>query len=85
MHGYARTTFDVDLIVSREDKEKWTRVLVGEGYSLFHEGAAFLQFSPPGPRILPLDLMLVNEGTFAKPAPASAVGAKVVLEKRLRV
>ncbi len=59
------------------------------GYSFHREGPTFLQFNPPSVKNLPLDLMMVSDGTFAKlraeavPAPASAAGAKVVSLRHL--
>jgi hypothetical protein len=88
-HGYARATFDVDLIIPREEQDKWTAMLRVAGYSLLQEGPTFLQFNPPAPEDLPLDLMLVTHATFAKlaadaaPAPPSAVGAKIVSLRHL--
>ena len=83
-HGHTRNTFDIDLIVRRNDQKQWTELALTLGYRFFHEGPTFLQFNPPNDEMLPLDLMLVNEETFAKlaasacSAPASAGGAKVV-------
>ena len=88
-HGYARATFGFDLIIPREEREKWTCVLGRADFSLFQEGPTFLQFNPPGPEDLPLNLMLVSNATFEKleadaaPAASSDVGAKVVSLRHL--
>jgi hypothetical protein len=83
-HGHPRNTFDIDLIIRRVDRASWEELARGVGYSFHREGPTFLQFNPPSPEALPLDLMLVGDDTFAKlmsdavPAPASSAGAKVV-------
>ena len=62
-HGYARVTFDVDLLVRRADREAWFSRLGARGLSLFGQTSAFAQFSQPegGDG---LDLMFVDEPTF---------------------
>ena len=83
-HGHPRNTFDIDLIIRRTDRDLWTDLTRALGYSLHREGPTFLQFDPPNAQALPLDLMLVNDATFAKlaadavPAPPSASGARMV-------
>jgi hypothetical protein len=88
-HGHPRNTFDIDLIIRRADQAVWTDLAHSAGYSFHREGPTFLQFNPPNPQVLPLDLMLVGDDTFAKlmaeavAAPASAEGAKVVSLRHL--
>jgi hypothetical protein len=88
-HGHSRNTFDLDLIIRRADRSLWEDLARSAGYSLHREGPTFVQFNPPNPEVLPLDLMLVGDDTFAKlvadavPAPASAAGAKVVSLRHL--
>jgi hypothetical protein len=83
-HGFARSTFDLDLIVRRSDREKWLRVAQDLGYQLYREGPAFVQFNHPKAESFPLDLMLVNDNTFsnlradAVPAPSAIPGVSVV-------
>ena len=83
-HGHPRNTFDLDLIIPRSDRIPWTDLTRGLGYGPHREGPTFLQFDPPNAQALPLDLMLVNDVTFAKlaadavPAPPSASGARMV-------
>jgi len=83
-HGHPRNTFDIDLIIRRDDRDKWAEMAHAIGYCFYREGPTFLQFNPPTSQALPLDLMVVNEDTFAKllaeavPAPPSAAGAKIV-------
>jgi hypothetical protein len=83
-HGYPRSTFDLDLIVRRTDREAWLRVARDLGYQLHLEGRAFVQFNAPEAESFPLDLMLVNDTTFSQmhaeslPAPAGGQGLRVV-------
>jgi predicted nucleotidyltransferase len=64
-HGYPRVTFDLDLAIRRSQQEEWLRLVQRLGYSVFHDGGAFLQLTSPEER-WPLDLMLLNDGTFEK-------------------
>ena len=88
-HGYARTTFDVDLIVPRGDRDPWLRLANGLGYTLHHEGSTFVQLNPDAGDGMPLDLMLVNPETFEKlvadsvPAPTGVPRARVVSLRNL--
>ncbi len=61
-----RATLDVDFLVRREDQPRWRELLKAEGFRLKSERETFLQFSPPYGVEWRLDLMLVNEQTFAK-------------------
>ncbi len=63
-HGYSRFTADLDLLVRKHDRAEWMRALEENGFSLFHDGENFLQFSPPQNCLWPIDLMLVNDTTF---------------------
>jgi hypothetical protein len=89
VHGHPRSTFDLDLVVRREDREGWLRLARDMGYELFHEGKTFLQFNATRAEGLPLDLMIVNEDTFAKlmaeavPAPPATADVKVVSLRHL--
>jgi hypothetical protein len=65
-HGFPRSTFDLDLIIPREEKQAWLGVAEGLGYRLHHEGPAFMQFDAPEAETFPLDLMLVGDQTFEK-------------------
>ncbi len=84
VHGYARTTFDLDLIVRRDDQALWRELVREMGYRFHHEGPTFLQFDAPNSDLLPLDLMLVNQETFARliadavVVPAGVEAVKVV-------
>jgi hypothetical protein len=83
-HGFARSTFDLDLIVRRSDREKWLQLVRTLGYVTHREGTTFLQFNAPDAQSFPLDLLLVNEETFSKmradavPTPSRIPGVGVV-------
>ncbi len=76
VHGYARTTFDLDFITDRDSRERWLRVLAHGGLTLYHEGPTFVQFSPPSGQHWPVDLMFVNASTFQK-LDAESVTAEI--------
>lgn len=88
-HGHSRATFDLDLIVSRADREKWLELARSLDYELYREEPNFVQFNPPDPESMPLDLMLVSAETFLKllaeavPASPALKGVKVVSFKHL--
>lgn len=65
-HGYARATQDVDILIQKEDRDRWLEVLATLGYKLFHDGGTFLQLEAPSADAWDLDLMLVNAETFQK-------------------
>jgi hypothetical protein len=59
-----RKTGDLDLVVRERDVPEWRSHLVGLGYGVFHEDSAFLQLSPPTATGWPIDLVVVDDGTF---------------------
>ncbi len=61
-----RATLDVDFLVRKDDGPRWRALLTAEGFRLKNDGENFLQFSPPYGVDFRLDLMLVNDSTFAK-------------------
>jgi hypothetical protein len=83
-HGFPRNTFDLDLVVVREQAGRWRELLASMGYTPFREGLVFAQFNAASPDQLPLDLMLVNAATFEKmyadaiPGSGDTGGARVV-------
>jgi predicted nucleotidyltransferase len=85
VNAYAtvRATVDVDLLVCRDDVEKWTEFLKTEGFRLKHDAGSFRQFSPPYGIEWPLDVMVVNTNTFnkllgaARPLPVLGITALV--------
>lgn len=64
-YGYSRDTSDLDLFISRNDRASWQDLLSGLGYSEYHDGGSFIQYRPPANTAWPVDLMLVQEKTFA--------------------
>jgi predicted nucleotidyltransferase len=68
-HGYSRKTFDIDLMIRRDDSSAWREVMAGIGYRCTHEQTSFLQFAAADmPQI---DLLRVNEETFTQLLAAS--------------
>jgi hypothetical protein len=70
-HGYSRVTQDLDILVARERRSEWCAALEAKGFGLSYDGGAFLQTTPPQECRWPLDLMLVNQRTFAEMQAAS--------------
>lgn len=64
-YGYARETGDLDFFVSQNDRDGWIKLLKDFGYSDCNDGGNFIQFNPPAQNAWPVDLMLVQEKTFA--------------------
>ncbi len=65
-HGYERQTADIDLLARSDKRGDWKALMESLGYRVFHDQGTFTQFSPPESVTWPVDLMFVNEGTFAK-------------------
>ena len=63
-HGYIRLTADVDILVRTEERDQWLNLLREEGFRLYEDGGAFMQFSPPYGIRWPLDLMFVADESF---------------------
>lgn len=80
-HGYSRKTFDIDLLINRDDKELWRELMLGLGFECLHEHETFIQFaSPETPQV---DLMCVRAETFAKQFDTSEVRSALELETRV--
>jgi hypothetical protein len=88
-HGVSRNTFDLDLVVARERRGDWVKLLGELGYTIYIENPNFTQLSAPNSERLPVDLMLVNAETFEKlleeaiQLPAHPAGVKVVCLRHL--
>jgi predicted nucleotidyltransferase len=65
-HGYGRTTKDVDILVCKDDRDRWLEIMAASGWALHHDGGTFLQFRPSASDGWPVDIMLVNAATFGK-------------------
>ncbi len=82
-HGYGRLTLDIDLLVLREERQRWRELLHGLGYELSSEQDTFHQYRRTEKEKWPLDLMLANRETFAgliaAASPVTTQGARVLL------
>jgi len=82
-HGFQRGTEDADILIARDDRDAWTKIVADLGYKLIRDGGAFLQFESPEPSQWDLDLMLVPAETFgrllATAKPATLEGVAVVV------
>lgn len=70
-YGYARDTSDLDFFISQSDRSNWMRLLHDFGYVSHNDGGSFIQYNPPAQNAWPVDLMLVQEKTFAPILAAS--------------
>ncbi|HTX22815.1 MAG TPA: nucleotidyl transferase AbiEii/AbiGii toxin family protein [Candidatus Aquilonibacter sp.] len=64
-YGYSRDTADMDFFTSQNEREDWMKMLADFGYSNYHDGGNFIQYDAPDKNAWPVDLMLVQEKTFA--------------------
>lgn len=80
-YGYPRTTTDVDLFVRDSDRRKWDELIVPLGYRAHQIQRVFHMYNPIPNNLPPVDLMLVDRGTFDKmeinAAEITLGGAKV--------
>jgi predicted nucleotidyltransferase len=72
-YGYSRETGDLDFFISQNDRAEWMNLLKDFGYGTYNDGGNFVQFNPPAQNAWPVDLMLVQEKTFA---PILAAGSE---------
>lgn len=63
-HGFARSTYDLDLLVRSDEQEQWSQLLKEAGASVHSAGKSFIQFQPSEAFPETIDLMLVNDQTF---------------------
>ncbi len=73
-HGFIRTTTDFDFLLASRDLRTWSEVLDRAGYQLIAPERpiqAFAQFEPREGDGFGIDLMLVDDKTFAKLVSAS--------------
>ncbi|HEY5792255.1 MAG TPA: hypothetical protein VIS74_03090 [Chthoniobacterales bacterium] len=65
--GYTRTTLDFDFLIAGRDLRAWSKIFESIGYRLITENIkAFAQFEPREGEGFRVDLMLVDDSTFAK-------------------
>ena len=70
-YGYSRETSDLDFFISQSERAEWMQLLAKFGYTHFNDGGNFIQYEAPGKNAWPVDLMLVQEKTFAPILAAS--------------
>ncbi len=70
-YGYSRETGDLDFFISQADRASWMKLLKDFGYENHNDGGNFIQYDPPAQNAWPVDLMLVQEKTFAPILAAS--------------
>lgn len=73
-HGYDRQTVDLDILISKEQREYWKSLVLSSNYQVDCEHENFMQFTEKGSPQVPLDIMLVNEQTFSKMHGEAMVG-----------
>ena len=73
-YGYSRDTRDLDLFISRDERDAWLKLFAGLDYTSYQVGGNFIQFNAPAKTAWPVDLMLVPEQTFAQIFTASQEG-----------
>jgi predicted nucleotidyltransferase len=71
LHGYSRDTADLDLLIRAGQREQWVGLFSELGYAISGDAGSFIQLSPPQQGAWPVDLMLVQEKTFAPMFSAS--------------
>lgn len=74
-HGYQRGTEDADILVKRDERDRWCEAIRGIGYTLKSDGDTFLQFDSDNGREWDLDLMLAPAATFESLFTAAATGS----------
>ncbi len=83
VYGYPRTTSDIDLLIREEDRRAWDTLITGLGYLPHQIMRAFHMYNPQQRGEPPVDLMLVDAGTFGK--LASERGKSVLAETEIFV
>ncbi len=65
LYGYSRDTADLDLLIGVSQRGQWLGFFFELGYTVHKDAGVFIQLLPPKQGAWPVDLMLVQEGTFA--------------------
>jgi predicted nucleotidyltransferase len=65
-HGFQRATEDADILVSKNDRDRWLQLAAELGYRPFHDGGNFIQLKSDNPSDWDLDFMLVSAETFER-------------------
>ncbi|MGV3754523.1 MAG: hypothetical protein ACO1QS_04015 [Verrucomicrobiota bacterium] len=63
-HGFARSTYDLDLLVRANEQEQWQALLQEKHASTFAEGPNFIQYQASSQLTEAIDLLLVHERIF---------------------
>jgi hypothetical protein len=71
LYGYSRDTADLDLLICAGQREPWLDVFSRLGYAIYQDGGNFIQLTSEQQTAWPVDLMLVQEKTFAPMFAAS--------------
>ena len=71
LYGYSRDTADLDLLICAGQRESWLELFSQLGYSIYQDGGNFIQLASEQQTAWPVDLMLVQEKTFAPMFAAS--------------
>lgn len=67
LYQIPRFTRDIDFVVPDEALDRWLDFLQRLSYRVYHRSGAFIQLEPATPGSMPpVDLMLVDESTWAK-------------------
>jgi len=64
--GFGHTTKDLDIVVGESLRSEWKDILLDLKYKLFHEQDSFMQFSVPELGFWPVDIMVVDDGTYKR-------------------
>ena len=65
-HGFSRNTGDLDLVVASSASDQWCAAVQKLGYALFNKSSVFAQFKSERLDGWPIDLMFVEDETFAQ-------------------
>lgn len=63
-HGFPRLTTDIDLLILKERRDRWSNLLQRLGYTELQREENFEQYSRGEGTPWPVDLMLVNQASF---------------------
>jgi hypothetical protein len=74
--GFPRLTIDIDLLVPLRQRSQWLDLMRELGYRLVHGTDAFAQFASIAAGRMPVDLMWVDDPTWASMS-AEAAGDRV--------
>lgn len=65
-YGISRQTGDIDLLISRTDKEEWVKLLNQLNYKILQDSDTFARFRPITMTAWPIDLMFTDPVSFEK-------------------